>query len=223
MIDDALNVCFPVVVERVTKKVKDDKTKKDKDVHEDVVRVWAYHAPISRAVFDTNYRLLASTKSALASKGAHYLMSAGPRIAALTLKDEGHRDAESRGKFDEDGNVKDDETIAFLAELTRLTTILCPGVNGWDMLPVELAISSGKVDAEDWQEALSSVVFFTCQSSMAKRVDRKRIAQATASMLNASTTSLSLSEWIASLPKSTQAETSAVKAESSAQSSTIPQ
>jgi hypothetical protein len=212
-----------VITDRLPKKVKDEKTGKEKDGHEDVVRVWAFHAPISKAVFDTNYRLLASTKSALASKGAHYLMSAGPRIAALTLADEGIRDAESRGRFDEDGNARNDEALAFLAELRRLTTILCPGPNGWDMLPVDVAISSAKIDNEDWEEALASIVFFTCQWSMAKRVDRKRSAQATASLLSASTTSSTLTEYIASLPKSTQAVTSAPAAVSSAPSSAIPQ
>lgn len=215
MIDESLNACFPVVTERVKKKVKDEATGKDKDAFEDVVRVWAYHTPISKATFDANYRILAATKAALGSKGPHYLMSAGPRIAALTLADEGMRDAESRGRFDDEGKPKDDDTRAFLAEIKRLTTLLCPGPNGWEMLPVDLAVSSGKVDDEDWQEVLAAIVFFTCQSSMARRADRKRIAQATASMLNALTTSLPLSEYLGSLPKSTPEETSAVKAGSS--------
>lgn len=209
MIDENMNVVFPVVTDRVITKVD------GKDKTEDVVRIYAYHTPISRAVFDANFRLLAATKSALASKGAHYLMSSGPRIAALTLQDEGQRDAESRGKYDDNGNVKDDETKAFIAELKRLTTILCPGANGWDMLPVDTAIGSGKIDEEDWQEAFSSIVFFTCHSSMAKKVDRQRVSQATASMLNASITRSPLSEFLASLPTSTPAAPSAPKVVSS--------
>lgn len=208
-LDENLTAVFPVITERITEKVD------GKDVHEDVVRVWAYHTPISRAVFDQNFRLLAATKSALASKGAHYLMSAGPRIAALTLKDEGSRDAESRGRFDDNGNVRDDETKAFFGELRRLTTILCPGPSGWDMLPVDAAIAQEKIDAEDWQEVESAIVFFCCHVSMAKKVDRARIAQATASLLSASTTPLPLSEYLVSLQKLTLAETSAPKAVSS--------
>ncbi len=202
-IDESLNAVFPALTERVIKQVN------GKDVPEDVVTIWAYHTPISRAVFDANYRILAATKAAMASKGAHYLMSAGPRIAALTFRDEGLRDAEARGRFDDDGKPKDDDVKAFFAELKRLTTILCPTANGWDMLPVDAAISGGKIDAEDWEEVESAIVFFCCHWSMARKADRRRIAQATASLLNASITPSPLSEYIASLPKSTQGVTSA--------------
>ncbi|MDP9651711.1 hypothetical protein [Paraburkholderia caledonica] len=207
-IDESLNAVFPVVTERITKKVE------GKDVHEDIVTVWAYHSPISRAVFDANYRTLAATKAAMSSKGPHYLMSAGPRIAALTFRDEGVRDAEARGKFDDEGNPKDDDVTAFFAEIKRLTTILCPGQNGWDMLPVDAAIAGGRIDKEDWEEVESAIVFFCCHWSMAKKSDRKRIAQATASLLSASITPSPLSEYVGSLQKLTPGATSAKPAAS---------
>lgn len=202
-IDENLNAVFPVVTSRITKQVD------GKDVHEDVVRVHAFHTPISKAVFDANYRLLAATRAALSGKGSHYLMSAGPRIAALTLRDEGLRDAESRGYLDDYDKPRDDEVKALFAEIKRLTTILCPGPNGWEMLPVDAAVSNGKIDEEDWEEALSSVVFFTCHVAMARKVERQRTAKSTASFLKASITSSPLSDFVASLPKSTHAETSA--------------
>lgn len=208
-IDENLNVVFPVATERVTTNVG------GKDKHEDVVRIWAYHSPISKAVFDANFRILAATKASLESKGYQYLASVGPRIAALTLRDEGMRDAESRGKVDENGNVKDDEINAFLAEIKRLTTILCPGPNGWAMVPVEAAISSGQIDTEDYEELEAGIVFFTCQWSMAKKANRTRIAQSTASHLKASITSSPLSAYLASLPISTPAGTGAPRAASS--------
>lgn len=197
-IDEQRNLAIPVITETVTNKVD------GKDVKESVVRVYAFHTPISKAVFDANYRLLAATKSAMAGKGAHYLMSAGPRIAALTMRDEGLLDAENRGRFDEAGRPKDDETKAFFAEIKRLTTILCPGPNGWDYLPVDSAISSGRIDDEDWGEVEASIVFFSCHVAMAKKADRQRTAQATASLLNSSITSSPLTEWANSLPTSTQ-------------------
>ncbi|WP_430229713.1 hypothetical protein [Paraburkholderia tropica] len=213
-IDDNINVVFPVITERVTRKEKDDDGK-EKDVYEDVVRIHAFHTPVSKAVFDQNFCLLASTKAAMEGKGRQYLMSAGPRIAALTLRDEGRKDAESRGNVDDNGNPNEDDVRAFFAEIKRLTTILCPGQTGWEMLPVDLAISGGKIDAEDWEEVESAIVFFTCHYSMAKKADRKRIAQATATFLRASTTHSPLSAYLASLPNSTPAETSAPKAASS--------
>jgi hypothetical protein len=199
-IDENRNLCLPIVTERITKNVD------GKDVTEEVVRLWAFHTPISRAIFEQNYRILAATKSALASKGAHYLWSSAPRIAALTLRDEGRKDAQARGLFDEDGNVKDEETPALFAELKRLTLVLCPGQHGWDMLPVDTAIQQGKLDVEDWEEAASSIVFFTCNYAMARKADRETTAKAYASPLGALITSLTATEFAGSLPTLTQAE-----------------
>lgn len=199
-IDEKRNLVLPIVTEKVTKKVD------GKDVTEDVVRVYAFHSPVSREVFEANYRILAATKSALASKGSHYLMSSGPRIAALTLKDEGRKDAADRGSFDKDGNIVDEETAALFSEIKRLTMVLCPGSNGWDMLPVDTAISAGKIDSEDFEELASSIVFFTCHCAMARKADRETTARATASVVGASITSSSITEFLGSLPNSTQAE-----------------
>jgi hypothetical protein len=206
-IDERRNLVLPVVTEKVTKKVTKQIDGKDvsEEVSEDVVRIYAFHVPVSRIIFEQHYRVLASTKASLSSKGAHYLMGAGPRIAALTLKDEGRKEAISLGMVDERGNVQDEPTDALFAEFKRLTTILCPGPNGWDMLPVETAISSGKIDSEDWEEALSGIVFFTSHYAMAKKADRETAARGTASFLGASITSSTPTEFLASLPTLTQA------------------
>lgn len=199
-IDEKRNLVLPVVTDRIT-------TKKDgNDVTEEVVRTYAYHTPIARETFEANYRILAATKSSLAAKGSHYLMSSGPRIAALTLKDEGRKDAASRGLFDGDGNPKDEETAALFAEIKRLTNILCPGASGWDLLPVDTAISTGKIDSEDWEEVASSIVFFTCHYAMARKADREMVAKGTANLLDAQVTSSTPTEFAASLQTSTQAE-----------------
>jgi hypothetical protein len=199
-IDEQRNLVIPVVTDTITRTVE------EQEVSEEIVKVYAFHTPISRAIFEMNYRVLAATKSALASKGSHYLMSAGPRIAAMTLKDEGRKDAAARGSFDKEGVVVDEETPAFLAELKRLTMVLCSGPNGWDLLPVDRAIASGHLDDEDWGEALSSVVFFTSHVSMAKKADRPAAMKATASLLGASLTSSSPTEFVASLQNSTPVE-----------------
>lgn len=209
VINDAMNLVVPIISERVTEKVE------GKDVSKEVVRVYGYHSPISAALFEANYRVLAATKSSLASKGLHYAMNSGPRIAAFTLKDEGLRNAESRGLYDEQGNVLDKATDALFAEFKRLTMVLCPGAQGWDSLPVDTAISRGVIDAEDWQEASAAIVFFTVHHAMAKKADRQRISVSTAALLDGSITSLVPMEFLASLPTSTPAETSAKRVGSS--------
>lgn len=172
----------------------------------------AYHTPISREVFEANYRILAATKAALGSKGTFYQIDAGPRIAALTLRDEGRRDAEERGMVDERGNPRDEMTGAFLAEIKRLTVILCPGPQGYDLQPVDSAIASGALDTDDWREAESAIVFFTCLCCLTPRASRAQIAQATAGLLKAATTSLPPMEYATSLRASTATAPSRVAA-----------
>ncbi len=172
----------------------------------------AYHTPISREVFEANYRILAATKAALSSKGVFYQMDAGPRIAALTLRDEARKDAEDRGDVDDKGTADDAVAQALLAEIKRLTMVLCPSPKGFDPLPVDAAIQGGHIDADDWREAESAIVFFTCLLSMSAKAHRKAIAQATAGLLKASITSQQPMEVCASLQTSTLQETSKVEA-----------
>ena len=165
--------------------------------------LYAYHTPISREVYEANYRVLAATKSVLSSKGAHFLMDAGPNIAALTLRDEGRKDAAERGEFDAQGNPLDGGAEALLMELRRLTSVVVPSAKGWDTVPVDVALNKAKIDMDEWKEAESALTFFTCHYAPASRKDRERIAQATASLLGASATSSTLTEWIDSLTTST--------------------
>ncbi|MEK8043056.1 hypothetical protein AAB986_32205 [Burkholderia contaminans] len=197
-INEAMNLVVPVVTD------------------ESGVRVWGYHTPISRQVFEANYRVLAATKASLMSKGAMYMMDSGPRIAGLTLLDEGLRDAEARGRFSKDGKtVLDEATPALIAEIRRLTMVLVPGPGGWDLLPIESAVAAGKIDEEDQAETESAIVFFTCICALASKSERKDQASRTATLLKGSITSLSPTEFSDSLPKSTPGATSAPKAVSS--------
>ncbi|AOJ70869.1 MULTISPECIES: hypothetical protein [Burkholderia] len=190
-INEAMNLVVPVVTDEAG------------------VRVWGYHTPISRAVFEANYRVLAATKASLTSKGAMYMMDAGPLIAALTLRDEGLREAAARGLVDKDGAPVDLATPALLAEIRRLTMVLVPTAAGWDLLPLESAVSAGKIDDEDQAEVESAVVFFTCIYALASKAERKNHANRTASLLKGSITSLPPLEFSASLPTSTKGATSA--------------
>lgn len=153
-----------------------------------------YHTPISRGVFEVNFKLLAATKSELAGKGIHYQMDSGPRIASLLLMDEAKKDDnEEAGK-------------ALLAEIKRLSMVLAPGENGWSMSPVDAAINADKIDIDDWREVESSLVFFTCHFSMAAKREKKTMASAVASLLKGFTTSLACSEYADSLLISTTGE-----------------
>lgn len=166
----------------------------------------AYHTPISRPVYEANYTIINATKATLAAHGVHYQVRSGPLIAGLTLRDVGRREAENSGSLDQDGNVVDAKTPAFLAELKRLTMVLCPGTSGWDLLPVDAALSQGKVDADDWPEVESAIVFFTAHALTCRKADRVGVATATAKVLDGSITSLEPMAYADSLQTSTKAE-----------------
>jgi hypothetical protein len=181
-IDDSLNLVLPV---------REDE-------------LYVYHTPISKEVFEINYKALAAVKGELASKGTAYQMLSGPSIAALALKDE------IRKSFADqmDASGADRVIGAFFAELRRLSMVLVAGANGYEMKPVDVAIKSGALDAEDWEEVESSLVFFTCHYWLTKRAQRAALANAAASLLQGFVTSLSVSELADSLPKLTNAEAS---------------
>ena len=159
----------------------------------------AFHIPVDRAVYEANYAVINATKAALSRKGIHYQMGSGPRIANLVLKDEGLKDAAERDSVDAKGNAVDERTPALLEEIKRLTTILAPGANGYENLPVDVAIAQGKMDAEDWSELEASIVFFMCHVMPAKKANRASIAKATASVISGSIESSPITAFSASL------------------------
>jgi hypothetical protein len=166
----------------------------------------AYHTPISRDIYEQHYAVLHATLAAMGRKGVHYLRTSGPSIAHMVLKDEGKRDAAERGE--------EDRTPALLGEIRRLTNVLVPGVAGYDLLPVDAAISMGKLDEEDWGELEAQIVFFTCLVQTAKKADRTMVAASVASTVDGSITSSAPMEYIASLQKSTKVEPIPVTASS---------
>jgi hypothetical protein len=184
-INAALNLAIPI---RWSDK-RDDKGNA-------VPLVWAYHTPISREIFEANYRVIAATQVELSGKGR-----IGLRIASLALKDAARLDALEYG-------LDENAPPALLGELKRLTTVLAPSAAGYDRVPVDAAIANNVIDAEDWLEAESSLVFFTCAYAVAPRSIRDGVGKALASVLKGSTTSLLPTEFAASLPTSTPAETS---------------
>jgi len=166
------------------------------------VLAWAYHTPISTQVFDANYRTLAATKAAMFAQGPRYAYEVGAQIAGLRLRDEGRQDALMRGDVDPEGNPNDSGAGALLAEIQRLTMVVAPSPAGWEPTPVGMALQRGGLDPEDWREAESGIVFFTCLWFLTPRSRRPQIGGMAASVQRGSLTSLPLTEWIASLPRS---------------------
>lgn len=169
----------------------------------DVGAGYAYHTPISREVFNANYKLLAMTRADLESHGRDYQMGQGPLIAALTMADVDRTASQNAARFDAAGKPDESLSRAFFAELQRLTLITVPSDAGWTQVPVSSALSAKTIDAEDWEDVLSQLVFFTCHYALSPKKTRKTAAEALAALLTGSITSLLPTDWIASLTTST--------------------
>ena len=156
---------------------------------------YVYSAPISREVFEANFRILSLTYAEITGQDSSYL-SVGIRCAALTLKDVAASEAARKGRQGDGG------AAALLAEIKRLTTILAPSQGGWDTLPVPDAVRSGVLTDEEWSEVESAIVFFTGAYWLAPGRRRKEVVTALCSMLGWQATSSLPSEFAAGLPTS---------------------
>lgn len=167
--------------------------------------IWAYHAPISADVFRSNYRIIAAAKVEL-YKGAdlksrlQYAAENGPVIGKMVLLDVAARDAAEQ----------ETESVgpALLAEMNRLTTILAPTANGYEQMPLDIAVSKGVISESELDEVESTIVFFTCGYAMSRERGKSWIAETLARSMMGSTTSSAPMEFVKSLKTSTPAETS---------------
>lgn len=164
--------------------------------------IHAYHTPISEEVFRANFKVLAAANSALCSKGIQYTASVGPRIATLTILDEGRQEAARR---QEEGDMG---AQALLDEIKRLTVILVPSEKGWNVVPVDQAIGK-HITKEEWEEAENVIVFFTCLYSLTPPRNRKEAAEAICGVIEATPTRSAPTEWKGSTTTSTKGASTA--------------
>lgn len=157
--------------------------------------LYAYHTPISREVFEANWRIIGAAYATVFDD-PRYAGSAAVRVATLALKDAA-----------KDEGIGLDLAGPLLADIKRLTMILAPTDAGFVPQPVDVAIGRGIIDADDWSEVESVLVFFTCAFSIAPRSRQAPVANRLAPVIGGSITSLPPMEWLASLPTSTPAAT----------------
>ena len=162
--------------------------------------VHVYHAPITRAVFEANFRILSATKADIFGHGNQYAFLSGLNVSALTLKDIGKRLASERGEEGDSG------AQALLGELQRTSTVLVPGAQGYEILPVVSALASGSLDEDSWADVENELVFFTCAVFLTPRKARKAAAQALTDILECSLTSSNCEEYARGLTTSAPAE-----------------
>src|SRR5271154_5947554 len=105
-LDRKLNLIIPIV--------RDDKS-----------NIFVHSTPLSSEVFDTYFLVIAKTFSAIYAEGLGII--AGPRVADKMLR----KVAKDMGVWDTKGGVQD----GLIAEMHRLTNVVCAGKRGWEALP----------------------------------------------------------------------------------------
>ena len=170
--------------------------------------VTAYHTPISREIYEANFRLLGETKIALIGDNVrHAYMASGD--AVLYLRQCGRDMAAERGGSGDFG------ADALLADIKRLTLIIAPGPQGWNSVPVDVALASGFITADEWADAEAALVFFTAWMAGVSRKERLKQMSFSAQLIGGSTTSSSPAELISSLQQPSQTANSDQSAGSS--------
>ncbi len=149
---------------------------------------WVHATPISKEVFKEHFFILSKTFSAIFSEGLGVV--AGPRIACLMLE-----------RISSDMNIWDGEKgvrNTLVNEIIRLANLVYPAEGkGYDTIPLDMALERGIVEFDD---VAGELVFFTCVSLINTPEQTEQMMLAVSGMWNSRTSSLSLTEWIASLP-----------------------
>lgn len=172
---------------------------------------YIHSVPISKEVYREHFFILSKTFSAIFSEGLGVV--AGPRVAYLMLEHICEKDKIWEGTT----GVRN----TLVNEIIRLSNLVYPVEGkGWDTKPLEVALDREIVELD---EVIGELVFFTCVSSINKPAQAQGLMKEVNGMWNSQTTSLSLTDWMRSLPTSKPVASSGeTESTLSAASSTTP-
>ena len=159
--------------------------------------VWVYSLPVSRNVFETFYDILGKvfTKCFDGEDPKHIALTA-PQLALPALKSI----SSASNTWDGPKGIRQ----GLINEIIRLTTVAFVGDNGWETLPLDIAIKREIIDEDNEAEILSSLVFFTSISKVAPRSLATTFLEMAGSLREWQFTSLDCMAFINSLPISTE-------------------
>lgn len=164
--------------------------------------LYVHSAPVSLDIFRRYVNEISRTFASIIGLGLGEV--AGPRVAAMMLEDI----SKKMGTWDREGGVRD----GLMAEIFRRTNVAVPrSGGGWDRVPYLEAKESARLDEEDQSEIENAIVFFIVGSAMTTRSARRTWLEGGASLWGGFITSSIVTEFIASLTTSTEAESSGEK------------
>lgn len=167
---------------------------------DDGVTVYMHSTPLSRAVFDQYFYVIAKTFTEIYTGG--FMHNTGPRIAAKLLK---------KVAADVGSEAVTQVETGLFPEIRRLTNVVAPGAAGWQSLPLNVALQQNLVSADDAEEAENAICFFMLASAMHTKKEARWTVTEAAKLWAGQTTLLNSTEFVASLPMSTPAAAIGVK------------
>lgn len=161
---------------------------------------YVHSTPISREVFASFYRVLKRTCDVITDNGSNLegMFITGPAIALLALEDMAGKDgwqAVQKG---------------FINEIRRISSFLFIGNAGWETMPLADAISRNLIDTDELNEVESRIVFFTVILYLFSKAQQEFMIPSMIAICALRSTSSNSTDFAASLPISTPAETSDV-------------
>lgn len=151
-------------------------------------RAYVHSVPLPHEVFEAHFLLITRTFSAIHTEGVGTV--GGPRVAALIMK----RIAKN--------SRMEDEYLALISEIRRLTNVLYRSPTGWEMIPFQEIADKQMLDTEDLSEVENAIVFFIVYFATHRKMAME-IMDGAARMWGAQTTYQSLSDLTESLRTST--------------------
>lgn len=152
---------------------------------------YAHSAPISREIFEANFKLLLATMETTMAAGR-----VGPKETVLMMRET----ARLLGD--------DNPEPVVLREIRQLTNMIMPTATGWEIIPFQEAVDRKLLDEEDAREVLNAAAFFTVAWYGFPRPIRKSGMESSLLLWTARLSSLDCMGFIASLPTSTPAASS---------------
>lgn len=164
-----------------------------------------HSAPILLETYKTYYLVLAKTFSTLMNERLTNV--SGPSVCSLLLEQISRSTMRVPGVSWWEGT--DGVENGLMAEIRRLSSVIAPQPDGagWAATPLQIALDTGIIDAEEAMEVMNQLCFFTVVSWVPERRDRPSLIDGAAYLFGGSTTSLNSTEYAASLKISTGDET----------------
>jgi hypothetical protein len=163
--------------------------------------VFVHSTPISRAVFEQYWKVLAKASAALVKDGSGAIT--GPAVALLQLKESAQEVRASDGRSTM-WDAPDGVEMGLLPEIRRLTNVLTPASgSGWQMVPFQECVSRKEVLSPDDVYQIENVLtFFIATWWTVPPGAREAILNLMASLRGGAITSRTCTECIDSLQTS---------------------